>query len=156
MVKWQPESEGLDQIFKAAGFEWRERGCSLCIELNEGQLDPYERSASTSSRNFESRQETAGRTHLMSPAMAAAAAIKRKMADAREFAREGSGPLVPMSYPEHVDEDSGFDKPDDEFDSIDDETEEGANITSKPFRTVEGYVAPLDRANIDTDCILPQ
>lgn len=156
MVKRQAESEGLDQVFKAAGFEWREPGCSLCIGLNEDQLDPYERSASTSNRNFENRQGTAGRTHLMSPAMAAAAAIKGKLADAREFARERSEPLVPMSYPEQLDEDSGFDEPDEEFESIDAEAEEDTDAASKPFRTVEGYVAPLDRANVDTDCILPK
>lgn len=156
-VKRQAESEGLDQVFKAAGFEWREPGCSLCIGLNEDQLNPYERSASTSNRNFENRQGTAGRTHLMSPAMAAAAAIRGKLADARKFARHESGPLVPTTYPKHFEEDSGFDEADEASDSISPTGEKDfAAAASKPFRTVEGYVAPLDRANVDTDCILPK
>ena len=85
LVKEQAESEGLDKIFTEAGFEWREPGCSMCLAMNADKLKPGERSASTSNRNFEGRQGPGGRTHLVSPAMAAAAAIKGHLADVREF-----------------------------------------------------------------------
>jgi 3-isopropylmalate/(R)-2-methylmalate dehydratase large subunit len=85
LVKEQAESEGLDEIFRAAGFDWREPGCSMCLAMNPDKLAPGERCASTSNRNFEGRQGRGGRTHLMSPAMAAAAAIAGHIADAREF-----------------------------------------------------------------------
>ena len=84
-VKAQAEKEGLDRIFKAAGFEWREPGCSLCTAINGDQLQPGERCASTSNRNFRGRQGTGGRTHLVSPAMAAAAALKGRLTDVREM-----------------------------------------------------------------------
>ena len=80
-VKIQAEKEGLDQIFKEAGFEWREAGCSMCLGMNEDTLEPGERCASTSNRNFEGRQGQGGRTHLVSPAMAAAAAIAGHFVD---------------------------------------------------------------------------
>jgi 3-isopropylmalate/(R)-2-methylmalate dehydratase large subunit len=86
LVKEQAEEEGLDAIFLAAGFEWREPGCSMCLAMNADRLKPGERCASTSNRNFEGRQGRGGRTHLMSPAMAAAAAIAGRLADVREFA----------------------------------------------------------------------
>jgi 3-isopropylmalate/(R)-2-methylmalate dehydratase large subunit len=85
LVKAQAEEEGLDEIFTAAGFEWREPGCSMCLAMNADRLEPGERCASTSNRNFEGRQGRGGRTHLMSPAMAAAAAIAGRLADVREF-----------------------------------------------------------------------
>lgn len=85
LVKQQAEEEGLDRIIKEAGFDWREPGCSMCLAMNADRLSPGERCASTSNRNFEGRQGRDGRTHLMSPAMAAAAAIKGHLADAREF-----------------------------------------------------------------------
>ncbi len=85
LVKRQAEQEGLDTIFRNAGFEWREPGCSLCTAINGDQLRPGERCASTSNRNFKGRQGTGGRTHLVSPAMAAAAAIKGKLTDVREL-----------------------------------------------------------------------
>jgi 3-isopropylmalate/(R)-2-methylmalate dehydratase large subunit len=85
LVRMQAEDEGLDDIFLAAGFEWREPGCSMCLGMNPDRLDPYERCASTSNRNFEGRQGRNGRTHLVSPAMAAAAAIKGRLADVREL-----------------------------------------------------------------------
>jgi len=85
LVKEQAEEEGLDQIFIAAGFEWREPGCSMCLAMNADKLEPGERCASTSNRNFEGRQGRGGRTHLMSPAMAAAAAVTGKLADVREL-----------------------------------------------------------------------
>jgi len=85
LVKRQAEAEGLDKIFTAAGFEWREPGCSMCLAMNADRLEPGERCASTSNRNFEGRQGNGGRTHLVSPAMAAAAAIAGHFADVREI-----------------------------------------------------------------------
>ncbi len=85
LVKEQAEREGLDQIFKAAGFEWREPGCSMCLAMNADRLEPGERCASTSNRNFEGRQGAGGRTHLVSPAMAAAAAIEGHFVDVRRL-----------------------------------------------------------------------
>ena len=89
LVKRQAEQEGLDQVFKNAGFEWREPGCSLCTAINGDQLRPGERCASTSNRNFKGRQGTGGRTHLVSPAMAAAAAIRGRLTDVRELFKAG-------------------------------------------------------------------
>jgi len=86
LVKAQAEAEGLHEIFKAAGFEWREPGCSMCLAMNADRLEPGERCASTSNRNFEGRQGNGGRTHLVSPAMAAAAAIHGHFVDVRKFA----------------------------------------------------------------------
>ncbi len=85
LVKRQAESEGLDKVFVAAGFEWREPGCSMCLAMNDDRLEPGERCASTSNRNFEGRQGTGGRTHLVSPAMAAAAAIEGHFVDVRQL-----------------------------------------------------------------------
>ena len=85
LVKAQAEEEGLDAIFKAAGFEWREPGCSMCLAMNPDKLSPRERCASTSNRNFEGRQGRLGRTHLVSPQMAAAAAIAGRFVDVREI-----------------------------------------------------------------------
>ena len=85
LVKEQAEREGLDVIFKAAGFEWREPGCSMCLAMNADRLEPGERCASTSNRNFEGRQGAGGRTHLVSPAMAAAAALHGHFVDIRKF-----------------------------------------------------------------------
>jgi 3-isopropylmalate/(R)-2-methylmalate dehydratase large subunit len=85
LVKEQAEAEGLDKIFKDAGFEWREPGCSMCLAMNPDKLKPQERCASTSNRNFEGRQGFKGRTHLVSPAMAAAAAIAGHFVDIREW-----------------------------------------------------------------------
>ena len=85
LVKAQAEAEGLDAIFRAAGFDWREPGCSMCLGMNPDRLAPGERCASTSNRNFEGRQGRGGRTHLMSPAMAAAAAIAGRIVDVREM-----------------------------------------------------------------------
>ncbi len=85
LIKEQAESEGLDKIFTEAGFDWREPGCSMCLGMNGDMLEPGERSASTSNRNFQGRQGPGGRTHLVSPAMAAAAAIAGHLADVREY-----------------------------------------------------------------------
>ena len=84
-VKAQAEAEGLDRVFRAAGFEWREPGCSMCLAMNDDRLEPGERCASTSNRNFEGRQGAGGRTHLVSPAMAAAAAIAGRFVDVRRL-----------------------------------------------------------------------
>ena len=85
LVKAQAEAEGLDKVFTAAGFEWREPGCSMCLAMNPDRLAPGERCASTSNRNFEGRQGFKGRTHLVSPAMAAAAAIAGHFVDVRSW-----------------------------------------------------------------------
>jgi 3-isopropylmalate/(R)-2-methylmalate dehydratase large subunit len=85
LVKAQAEEEGLDKIFEEAGFEWREPGCSMCLAMNADKLGSGEHCASTSNRNFEGRQGYGGRTHLVSPAMAAAAAIAGHFVDVREF-----------------------------------------------------------------------
>jgi 3-isopropylmalate/(R)-2-methylmalate dehydratase large subunit len=85
LVRAQAEDEGLDEIFLAAGFEWREPGCSMCLAMNPDKVGPGQRCASTSNRNFEGRQGRAGRTHLMSPVMAAAAAVAGHIADVRDF-----------------------------------------------------------------------
>ena len=88
LVKQQAEAEGLDKIFVAAGFDWREPGCSMCLAMNADKLAPGERCASTSNRNFEGRQGRGGRTHLVSPAMAAAAAIAGHFVDIRDFGKD--------------------------------------------------------------------
>ena len=85
LVKQQAEEEGIDKVFKDAGFDWREPGCSMCLAMNADKLNPQERCASTSNRNFEGRQGRGGRTHLVSPAMAAAAAIDGHLTDVRKF-----------------------------------------------------------------------
>ena len=85
LVKQQAEEEGLDAVFVEAGFEWREPGCSMCLAMNADRLAPGERAASTSNRNFEGRQGRGGRTHLVSPQMAVAAALSGHLSDVREF-----------------------------------------------------------------------
>ena len=85
LVKQQAEAEGLDKVFIEAGFEWREPGCSMCLAMNPDKLMPGEHCASTSNRNFEGRQGNGGRTHLVSPAMAAAAAVAGHFVDIREL-----------------------------------------------------------------------
>ena len=84
-VKKQAEEEGLDKIFTEAGFDWRQAGCSMCLAMNPDKLAPGERCASTSNRNFEGRQGKGGRTHLVSPEMAAAAAIEGRFTDIRDW-----------------------------------------------------------------------
>ena len=88
IVKRQAEAEGLDQVFIDAGFEWREAGCSMCLAMNDDKLGYGKRSASTSNRNFEGRQGHGGRTHLVGPAMAAAAAITGKLTDVRKLSEK--------------------------------------------------------------------
>src|SRR5207245_2121785 len=91
-VKARAEAEGLDRVFKDAGFEWRNSGCSMCLGMNADVLQSGERCAATSNRNFEGRQGRGGRTHLMSPAMAAAAAVAGHLVDVRRW---GAGPAAP-------------------------------------------------------------
>jgi len=86
-VKVLAEAEGIDRVFREAGFEWRESGCSMCLGMSPDILSPLERCASTSNRNFEGRQGRGGRTHLVSPAMAAAAAVEGHFVDVRSWAR---------------------------------------------------------------------
>src|SRR5262249_5297155 len=92
LVKQQAEAEGLDKVFVRAGFEWREPGCSMCLAMNPDKLKPRERCASTSNRNFEGRQGYKGRTHLVSPAMAAAAAVAGRFVDVRQWPAEATRP----------------------------------------------------------------
>jgi 3-isopropylmalate/(R)-2-methylmalate dehydratase large subunit len=96
-VKKQAEAEGLDQIFIEAGFEWRDPGCSMCLAMNADRLEPGERCASTSNRNFEGRQGSGGRTHLVSPPMAAAAAISGHFVDVRQWGIKASPAASPAS-----------------------------------------------------------
>src|SRR5271156_3583196 len=116
LVKQQAEAEGLDKIFKDAGFDWREAGCSMCLGMNPDILQPQERCASTSNRNFEGRQGAGGRTHLMSPVMAAAAAIVGKLADVRKLAPQPisaskSSPKVELNaHTEDIESDDDLDR----------------------------------------------
>ncbi|RZM06211.1 MAG: 3-isopropylmalate dehydratase large subunit, partial [Sphingomonas sp.] len=89
LVKRQAEAEGLDRIFTGAGFEWREPGCSMCLAMNPDKVPPGERCASTSNRNFVGRQGPGARTHLLSPAMAAAAAVTGRLSDVRDLMGAG-------------------------------------------------------------------
>ena len=99
MVKEQAEKEGLDKVFTAAGFEWRQPGCSMCLGMNDDLASPGDRIASTSNRNFEGRQGPGGRTHLVSPAVAAATAITGRLAAPQDLgeAAGGSGGSSPQN-----------------------------------------------------------
>ncbi|KIJ19536.1 3-isopropylmalate dehydratase [Paxillus involutus ATCC 200175] len=167
LVKQHAEAEGLDTIFKRAGFDWREAGCSMCLGMNPDQLAPGERCASTSNRNFEGRQGAGGRTHLVSPAMAAAAAMTGKLTDVRKYLSAGAeanitqatklksasalefltDPVLPPPQPQPLTHTSG------------------ASLTPLPpssgssvlkFVVVKGTAAPLHMANVDTDMIIPK
>jgi len=165
LVKKQAESEALDKIFTDAGFEWREAGCSMCLGMNPDILSPRERCASTSNRNFEGRQGAGGRTHLMSPVMAAAAAIIGKLADVRKLA---DGNATPSKAPPKMDL-----KPEvDDIDTDDDlerlldlpednqphaNSDTASSSGGKPkFTTLKGIAAPMERGNVDTDAIIPK
>ncbi|EJT78983.1 3-isopropylmalate dehydratase [Gaeumannomyces tritici R3-111a-1] len=171
LVKAQAEEEGLDKIFIEAGFEWREAGCSMCLGMNPDILAPQERCASTSNRNFEGRQGAGGRTHLMSPVMAAAAGIVGKLTDVRELAeykssphidafRQNTAPTKPH-VDERVEEDAA------EKEAIADQPEDNAPHTNTSaaahgsaglpkFTILKGIAAPLEKANVDTDAIIPK
>ena len=164
LVKQQAEAEGLDVIFRKAGFDWREAGCSMCLGMNPDQLKPQERCASTSNRNFEGRQGAGGRTHLMSPAMVAAAALTGKLTDVRKlmgsYVNEDHGlkitsyfdyltPVTVAAEPEHPTE-------------VDAEQQTpvkaaaAASAGLPKFNVVRGIAAPFWEANIDTDKIIPK
>lgn len=171
LVKKQAEDEGLDVIFRDAGFEWREAGCSMCLGMNPDILSPQERCASTSNRNFEGRQGAGGRTHLMSPAMAAAAALAGTLADVREHTpatSDTSSPKIPIeaAHPEAI--------TDSDLETLDDIPQDSTAVNHTPastpssaqsaaqsaglpkFTTLKGIAAPLPIANIDTDAIIPK
>lgn len=168
LVKTLAEDEGLDKIFTEAGFEWREAGCSMCLGMNPDILAPQERCASTSNRNFEGRQGAGGRTHLMSPATAAACAIVGKITDVRKLVKNNSSVRKASPPPmevktAHVDERVVSDE--DEREMIADQPEDtGMQVNSSvskaaaqpKFEVYKGIAAPLDRANCDTDAIIPK
>jgi 3-isopropylmalate dehydratase len=171
LVKQQAEEEGLDKIFVEAGFEWREAGCSMCLGMNPDILSPKERCASTSNRNFEGRQGAQGRTHLMSPVMAAAAAIAGKLADVRKIAEYKASPhieaaAVPTPAKAHADE--RIEEDDHEKEALTDQPEDisphvnihapghGTAAGLPEFTVLRGIAAPMEKANIDTDAIIPK
>ena len=151
LVKEQAIREGLDKILVEAGFDWREPGCSMCLAMNPDKLEPGERCASTSNRNFEGRQGNGGRTHLMSPQMAAAAAITGKLTDIREFGI----PIVEVPQTDTL--------PKGEYSEVGRDpatfsasTTLGRSAGMPKFTTLKGVAAPLDIQNIDTDMIIPK
>ena len=186
LIKQQAEAEGLDVIFKRAGFDWREAGCSMCLGMNPDQLMPGQRCASTSNRNFEGRQGAGGRTHLMSPAMAAAAALTGKLADVRKImgadtsSTTGGGsanatkikvtsvfdylndPVLPPPSPQ------GAGAPAAAAGTLSDteSTKPNQSLPTPPppgtkssipkFTVLKGIAAPLDMENVDTDKIIPK
>ncbi|KAF7331917.1 3-isopropylmalate dehydratase [Mycena kentingensis (nom. inval.)] len=167
LIKKQAEAEGLDVIFKRAGFDWREAGCSMCLGMNPDQLSPGQRCASTSNRNFEGRQGSGGRTHLLSPAMAAAAAMTGKLTDVRKFMGSVAeaniaaapklkvvsafdfldDPVLPAPEPQAITPAVASDTP---MPSSD------APSTVQKFTIVKGITAPLHIENVDTDMIIPK
>lgn len=174
LVKDQAEAEGLHKIFQEAGFEWREAGCSMCLGMNPDILSPKERCASTSNRNFEGRQGAQGRTHLMSPVMAAAAAIVGKLADVRKLSEYQGSPhieaavnpdVVPTAkaHPdERIETDDTekemlTDQPEDSSPQVNTSLPKTAGGAGLPkFTVLRGIAAPMEKANIDTDAIIPK
>ena len=165
LVKKQAESEELDKIFIDAGFEWREAGCSMCLGMNPDILSPRERCASTSNRNFEGRQGAGGRTHLVSPVMAAAAAIVGKLADVRKLLDENVPPA--KAHPKFLlDPDVHEVDTDDDLERIldlpgDSQPHANSAIASSmggqpKFTTIKGIAASMERSNVDTDAIIPK
>jgi len=164
LIKQHAEAEGLDVIFKRAGFDWREAGCSMCLGMNPDQLSPGERCASTSNRNFEGRQGAGGRTHLLSPAMAAAAAMTGKLTDVRKFFGVDisantnlkvasafdffTDPVLPPPEPEKP-------EPSETSTPKDLPPSETPSSVAK-FTVVSGIAAPLHIENVDTDMIIPK
>ena len=165
LVKQRAESEGLDKIFVDAGFEWREAGCSMCLGMNPDILSPRERCASTSNRNFEGRQGALGRTHLVSPVMAAAAALTGKLTDVRKIMSRNATPKKVEPKLDLASEGADVES-DDDAERVMDEPKDGEQTGNKsstapsaglpPFTKLKGVAATLDRANIDTDLIIPK
>lgn len=172
LVKQQAEAEGLDVILKRAGFDWREAGCSMCLGMNPDQLKPGERCASTSNRNFEGRQGAGGRTHLLSPAMAAAAALTGKLTDVRRFLGKNEASttggkaaikvtspfdyltdpvLPPPAAQGHQASSAGAVGRGEVAASTEPDSSEGIRFTK-----LKGIAAPLAMENVDTDMIIPK
>lgn len=167
LIKQQAEAEGLDAVFKRAGFDWREAGCSMCLGMNPDQLSPGERCASTSNRNFEGRQGAGGRTHLVSPAMAAAAAIAGKLTDVRKFfgedaeAKIAAGPKLKLVSPFEFLTDPVLPPPAPEKLAAPSAPTSALPPSESPssvqkFTIVKGIAAPLHIENVDTDMIIPK
>ncbi|KIW84193.1 3-isopropylmalate dehydratase, large subunit [Fonsecaea pedrosoi CBS 271.37] len=169
LVKQQAENEGLDVILKAAGFDWREAGCSMCLAMNPDVLAPGERCASTTNRNFEGRQGPGGRTHLLSPAMAAAAAIKGHFTDVRDFLTSQNGSLGvtqltlegekvrsygPIEAATSA-QPSGSDGGDDAIPKRPSEQALRSVEGIPKFDVVRSVPAPFDMQNINTDLVIP-
>ncbi|KAF8165139.1 aconitase family-domain-containing protein [Crassisporium funariophilum] len=165
IIKQHAEAEGLDVIFKRAGFDWREAGCSMCLGMNPDQLAPGERCASTSNRNFEGRQGAGGRTHLLSPAMAAAAAITGHLTDVRRFigkVAEANIAAAPAMKIANVFDfmDAPTASPTPELPTAPEISAPLPPATSpssvEKFVIVKGIAAPLHIENVDTDMIIPK
>jgi 3-isopropylmalate dehydratase len=171
LIKQQAEAEGLDVIFKRAGFDWREAGCSMCLGMNPDQLTPGQRCASTSNRNFEGRQGAGGRTHLLSPAMAAAAAMTGYLTDVRKFMTKNNAetanrvkdpaqikilnarqfltdPVLPSPKPQPSAQITPA--------TAGPATSTSPTSESLTFKTLKGIAAPLEVENVDTDMIIPK
>mmetsp|Transcript_4999 Transcript_4999/g.11113 ORF Transcript_4999/g.11113 Transcript_4999/m.11113 type:complete len:790 (-) Transcript_4999:1214-3583(-) len=167
LVKKQAEDEGLDKILTEAGFDWREPGCSMCLAMNDDKLKPQERCASTSNRNFEGRQGGGGRTHLLSPAMSAAAAIAGSLADVRNYPYLGDPDKDPRKIDEknnrlsrvfttetNVSPGAVIDPP---APYMKENAGDGEVASGLPkFQVLKGKSASLDIQNIDTDMIIPK
>jgi len=164
LIKKVAEAEGLDVIIKAAGLEWREAGCSMCLGMNPDSLEPGERCASTSNRNFEGRQGRGGRTHLMSPAMAAAAAIAGCITDVRDFERtfhrtHGARNLeyeAPANAQVHATAATAAPVAAAESATAAVSAPVAAAPAKDGFTVLTGTAAPLDLKNVDTDMIIPK
>ncbi|KAI9472147.1 MAG: putative alpha-isopropylmalate isomerase [Benjaminiella poitrasii] len=163
LVKRRAEREGLNKVFTEAGFDWREAGCSMCLGMNPDQLKPGERCASTSNRNFEGRQGAGGRTHLVSPAMAAAAGIRGYLTDVRRFDRSELPESSNINNSPRQEIVAEFDVKSDTSASSEDSSpmtpeNTGSSAASgmPSFTTLRGYAAPLHISNVDTDMIIPK
>lgn len=172
LVKQQAEAEGLHAIFIKAGFDWREAGCSMCLGMNPDQLSPGQRCASTSNRNFEGRQGAGGRTHLVSPAMAAAAALTGKLTDVRKLVKKDTAETTKAAGGEQTNDPlkelSPHDFLTDEVlpppEPVKVDKSESQELASTvpdsagmpKFTVVKGIAAPLHMDNVDTDMIVPK
>ena len=165
LVKKQAEEEGLAAIMEEAGFDFREPGCSMCLAMNPDKLTPQERCASTSNRNFEGRQGPGGRTHLMSPAMAAAAAVAGTIADVRKYpylGEDGTDPRLNSARDTRTDGVSytspgAMISPTAPYLEGADASAESGEVAGLPkFHVLKGVAAPLDIENVDTDMIIPK